>query len=195
MSLSNYRIDIDCLITWFPVRHGAALNVSQTRMDTFSYQVDDPPFTIGNLFGRFIAGDVSLQDGLDTGGFVRAITETGVDANQVFFMDLQVGVGRRVRTKRLSFEANTVTPFLINIRAAPGEAVELADTAATFQGVVTAGRRRAELVYQVARLVSRLVGFFPLATPRSPRLDSAPPPVLGTGPRTDSSTVDSDPAK
>jgi len=194
MSLfTNYRIDIDCLITWFPVRHGAALTVPQTRMDTFSYHADDPPFTVGNLAGRFIALDPSLgQDGLDSAGFVRAITETGVDANEVFFMDLEVGLGGRFRTKRLSLESNTVTPFLMSIRAAPGEGHELADTAATFQGVITAGPRRSQLVYQVARVLSRLIGFFPLPQPRRHRLDPAPRPGLGTGPGTDASTADGD---
>jgi hypothetical protein len=189
---TNYRIDIDCLITWFPVRHGAALTVPQIRMDTFSQHADDPPFTIGNKIGRFIALDASLgQDGLDSKGFVRAFTTTGVDANEVFSMELEVGLGRRFRTQQLRLEPNTITPFLMNIRAAPGEDQELADTAATFQGVVTAGPRRSQLLYQVALVVSRVIGlFFPVTRSGGARFDSPDQPTLGTGAGKPSSTVD-----
>ena len=160
MSLfTNYRIEIDCLLTWFPVRHSASLREPHIRTDTFSYRADDEPFASGNRAGRFIGQALGgLQDGLDSRNLVRAITETGVDSNQVFFMDLEVGIGGRIRTRRLSLEAGTTTPFLINLHAAQGEDQELSGTAVAFQGVVTAGRRRSGLIYAVARIVSRIVG-------------------------------------
>jgi hypothetical protein len=156
MSLfTNYRIEVDCLLTWFPVRFSASLKEPRTRMSTFSYRADDQPFASGNKAGIF-HGQASggLEDGLDSHNLVRAITETGVDADQVFFMEIEVGLGRTVRTHRLTLPADTITPFLINVRAAQGEDHELSDTAVAFQGVVTAGPRRSQLVYLVARALS-----------------------------------------
>ena len=155
--LTNYRIDIDCLLTWFPVRHGATLREPGIRMDTFSYAADDQPFASGNKAGRFhVQAPGRQEDSLDSSNRVRAISETGVDADQVFYMEIEVGLGRTVRTRRVSFPSNSVTPFLINLRAAQGETPELNDTAVAFQGVVTAGRRRSELIYLVARVLSRI---------------------------------------
>ena len=177
---TNYRIEVDCLVTWFPVRHGAALKAPLTRMDTFSYRADDQPFASGNKASRFLPQDLGgLQDGLDSQNLVRAITETGVDGDQVFFMDVEVGLGRVKRTERWSLPSNTTTPFLINVLASQGEDQELRDTAVAFQGVVTAGRRRSELIYLVARAVSRIFPLLPLkretkqiaATPAPPAIE------------------------
>jgi hypothetical protein len=139
-------------------------------MDTFSYRADDEPFASGNRAGRFIGQALGgPDDGLDSRNLVRAITETGVDSDQVFFMDLEVGIGSRVRTRRLSLAADTTTPFLITLRAAQGEDQELADSAVAFQGVVTAGRRRSGLIYATIRAFSRLFGI-PLKRATAARL-------------------------
>jgi hypothetical protein len=156
---TNYRIEVDCLLTWFPVRHSASLQEPRIRADTFSYRADDEPFASGNRAGRFIGQALGgPQDGLDSRNLVRSITETGVDTDQVFFMDLEVGIGARVRKRRLSLEAGTTTPFLITLHAAQTEDQELSDTAVAFQGVVTAGRRRSGLIYAAARVLSLAVG-------------------------------------
>lgn len=154
---TNYYIQVDCLLTWFPVKNNAALNGPKIRMDTFKYYADDPPFAAGNKAGRFHGqGLGGIDDGLDSRNLVRAITTTGVNGDQVFFMEFEAGLGSTIRKQQLIFQPNTITPFLINIRAAQGEDRELRDTALAFQGVVTAGPRRSQLIYQVMRFVSLL---------------------------------------
>jgi hypothetical protein len=125
-------------------------------MDTFRYKADDQPFASGNRNGRFHGqGLGGAEDGLESRNLVRAITETGVNEDQVFFIDFEVGLGPTVRKQRLIFQPNTITPFLINLRAAQGEDQELNDTAVAFQGVVTAGPRRSQLIYLVTRILGR----------------------------------------
>jgi hypothetical protein len=154
---TNYYIQVDCLLTWFPLRNSAALKGPRVRMDSFRYNADDQPFAIGNRNGRFHGqGLGGSEDGLESRNLVRAITETGVDKDQVFFIDFEVGLGSSVRKQRLIFPSSTTTPFLFNLRAAQGEDQELNDTAVAFQGVVTAGPRRSQLIYLVIRTFSRI---------------------------------------
>ena len=154
---TNYYIQVDCLLTWFPVKNNAALNGPKIRMDTFKYHADDPPFSAGNKAGRFVGqGLGGIDDGLDTRNLVRAITTTGVNEDQVFFMELEAGLGSTIRKQQLIFQPNTITPFLINIRAAQSEDRELSNTALAFQGVVTAGPRRSQLIYLFTRFVNLL---------------------------------------
>lgn len=164
MSLfTNYSIHVDTLITWFPVNANARVNAPRTRMDTFRYTADDPPFATGGKAGRFHGQALGgIDDGLTPTNLVRAVTQTGVDADQVFFMELEVGIGRSVRTQRLQFPSATTTPFLFNLRAAQNDDEEVLDTAVAFQGVVTAGRRRSELVYSVIR---QFLSLFPRTGP------------------------------
>lgn len=154
---TNYSIQIDCLITWFPVKSSARLKEPKIRMDTFRYWADDQPFASGGKAGRFHGqGLGGIDDGLTSTNLVRANTETGVDKDQVFIMDFEIGIGRVVRKQQLRLQSNTITPFLFNLRAAQEDNQEIVDTAVAFQGVISASSRRSELIYAVAYSFSRL---------------------------------------
>jgi hypothetical protein len=160
---TNYSIQVDCLITWFPVRSSARLKEPRIRMDTFRYKADDQPFASGGKQGRFHGQALGgIDDGLTSTNLVRAITETGVDKDQVFFIEFEIGIGHSVRNQRLMLQSGTITPFLFNLRAAQADDQEVIDTAVAFQGVVTATSRRSELVYDVIR---PFLSFFPRREP------------------------------
>ena len=121
-------------------------------MDTFRYKADDQPFASGNKQERFHGQALGgIDDGLTPTSLVRAITETGVDKNQVFFMELEIGIGRSIRSERLTLPSGTITPFLFNLRALHEDDQEVIDTAVAFQGVITASSRASELVYSAIR--------------------------------------------
>ena len=120
-------------------------------MDTYKYQSDSIP---PNAKGRFIGQDLGGADaGLDSQNLVRAFTTTSLDEDEVFSVEFEVGLGRSVRRETLRFQSSTKTPFLFNLRAGQGETPELHDTAVAFQGVVTAGPRRSQLIYDVNRII------------------------------------------
>jgi len=152
---TNYNIQIDSLLTWFPVKNSARLKEPRMRMCTVKYNTNDQVFVIGNRIGRFIGQGLDNDDALESRNLVVAFTETGVNENEVFYTDFQVRLGRSVRDQRLIFQSNTITPFLINLRAAQEEDPELNDTAVSFQGVVTASRRRSDLIYLATRIFRR----------------------------------------
>jgi hypothetical protein len=159
---TNYSIQVDCLITWFPVKSSARLREPRMRMSSFKYRADDQPFSSGGKAGIFHGEALGgIDDGLTSTNLVRAITETGVDTDQIFFMDVQLGIGRNVRNERLIIPSNAITPFQFNVRALQEDDQEVTDTAVSFQGVATASRRKSELTFLVAG-ISR---FFPKRMP------------------------------
>jgi hypothetical protein len=155
---TNYNIQIDALLTWFPVRNSARLKEPRIRVFRAKYNTDDQVFVVGNRIATsFIGKGMDNDDALDASQLVLASTKTGVNENEVFYTDFQVGLGGSVRDQRLTFQSSTITPFLINLRHTQEEDPEFNGTAVSFQGVVTTNARRSDLIYIAKRVIGILL--------------------------------------
>jgi len=156
---TDYSIQVDCLLTWFPVKNSATLKEPKMRMGTYQFKTSDPDFVFsggGTHSFRTHWGRGGLNDdSLEPRRLVGAFTIIEVDKNEVFTMEILLDLGRSHRNQRLFFQSNTTTPFLINLRAAQEEDPELNDTALSFQGVVTASHRRSDLIYFATHIIRR----------------------------------------
>ena len=150
---TKYSIRVDCLLSWFPTKDAARLRGTKTRMYTFSHDNEEPGLSplksVVHIHGNYLGG---TDDGLESRNLVGASSDVRVNPDQDFALELEVFLGRERRKHRLVVQADTITPFLINVRATQGEEdQELADTAVAFQGVVTATAR-----FGVANLIRRV---------------------------------------
>jgi hypothetical protein len=156
-TFTNYGIQVECLISWFPVLDSATLKTPRIRMSSFALHADDPVFVAGNHFvtmhGQALGG--ASDDGLIATNAVSGFTDFSVDAAQVFALRLELHIGRRVRQQVLAVPSNAITPFLLTLHAAAEDDPDIVGTAVALQGVVTAGRRRSELLAAFVRLFVR----------------------------------------
>jgi hypothetical protein len=154
LDLLAYNLEGEWTLTWFPFRATANLKEVKMRGGTITHRTTDPPFTVGNRIGHFLAqGDQTdkTEDSLAPGELVVAFIEVGVTPSGNFEVDLEVRIGPTRRTKHLLLPPDTKTPFMINVRAR-GENQAIQNTAAVFQGVFTT-RSRLSLIDIAVRFV------------------------------------------
>lgn len=153
---TNYYIQVECLLTWFPVRNSADLKEPKVRMHRSTYHADDLPFSSGNQEIILIGEGNFYDDSLVSSNLAYSNLIIGVDEHKVFFMDTYLELGRSTRKEHIIFKSNTITPFLFTLLAMPEEDPELNNTAIALQGVVTASPRRSELIYFSMSLLSTI---------------------------------------
>ena len=112
-------------------------------MYKFSHTNEDPGLSPSNhivhTHGQYLGGP---DDGLEKGNNVGSFTDVHVNDDLEFDIEFEVFLGRARRRERLIAQPGAINAFMVNVRAASQEEdQELADTAVTFQGVITAGRR------------------------------------------------------
>lgn len=148
-TFTNYGIEVDCLITWFPVRDSADLKTPRIRSAKFVHHADDflPNTGVITTHGQ---GGGGFEDEL-TSQHVFGQTDFSVDADQVFLLALYLQIGRKRKTRRMAVPSNAITPFLLIVRSSDEDNREIAGTAVALQGVITAGRRRSKFLSAVLR--------------------------------------------
>ena len=121
---------------------------------TIHVRNSDSVFEVGNREVFFLGQALGPGDEpLAAGNAVRGLADVGVSGPaREFDATLEVGIGRVVERRRLTFPPDAVVPVLINVTTGPDEDV-VHDTAVAFQAVITAGSR-----FGLADLVARVVG-------------------------------------
>jgi hypothetical protein len=144
--LTQYRVEIDAFLAWFPTKSVSLLDQPRMRNATFSHSTADAPFWVGGVGQpvketRVLGWPTSSEDALDL-GYEGAIGFLKLSLNEQLTFELEVllQVGAARASKRLVLEADKITPFMVNVAAAEGDDT-LKFTAATLHGVVTAGPR------------------------------------------------------
>ena len=151
---TRYSLQVEWLLTWFPVRSTAFLKETRIRAGTFRFVNDEGKFPLGEatilLLGQ---GFGEEGDPLEKDKNVMAFAEIRVDKDEFFSVEFEAKIGRAVfevtRKQHFIFRPDVTLPFLINVQAHP-EDQALKDTMMAFQGVVTTGPR----VSLVSSLVS-----------------------------------------
>jgi hypothetical protein len=157
---TNYNIQIDALLTWFPVRNSDGLKKPRIRMFRAKYNTDDQVFVVGNRIGTLNGQGLDNDDRLDDSPAypsVVAFTDTGVNENEEFYTEFTVQIENSVKDLRLIFQPSTITPFLLNLRHTQEEDPEFNGTEVSFQGVVTASARGSDLIYIAKRVIGILL--------------------------------------
>ncbi len=136
-----YNLEIEWLLTWFPIRSTATLKEVRIRGGTLKHKSNDPPFGVGNRVVHLLAQvGTGEGDSLAPEEVVRAYIDVGVRSDGMFDANLQVYIGPTNRSKSLVLRPDTKTPFMINVRPG-GDNPVVKDTAAVFQGLFTANPR------------------------------------------------------
>jgi len=138
---TRYIMEIECLLTWYPLRTSARLKMPVLRSHSSKYVSDDPGWN-----GGLTAKGVTISSGLNPdkedplSGDVLAILETRVDTDEIFFVEIDAMIGRTSRRQRVVCRPGVATPVLINVSASMNDEA-LKDTALTVQCVLTSGPR------------------------------------------------------
>jgi hypothetical protein len=141
--LINYRLEVEWLLTWFPIRPTGNLSEARIRGGTGRHSITD--------FGTGLGGGVSTTymlgmgaagqgDALAANNAVRGFITIRVTPDKIFEAELEVAIGGRSRKATLVLQPETRTPFMLNVEAAGNEEI-VADTAVVLQGVFTTGQR------------------------------------------------------
>ncbi|MGE0541321.1 MAG: hypothetical protein AB7R89_14195 [Dehalococcoidia bacterium] len=151
--ITAHNIEVDWLLTWFPIRAGAALDGVRIRGGTFRHRNTDAVFAAGNQQTHMLGqgGGSATGDPLAHQNAVHAFITVGVSADRTFQADLEVVIGRSRRRQRLVLQPDTRTPFMMNVPAGGNDPI-VQGTAVSFQGVFSASHRLG-LVGTVVRLL------------------------------------------
>jgi hypothetical protein len=144
--LTQYRVEIEAFLAWFPTKSVSRLDQPRMRNATFSHSSADALFWVGGVGQsvketRVLGWPTSSEDALDL-GYEGATGFLTLSLNQQLTFELKVllQVGAAHASKRLVLEEDKITPFMVNVAASEDDDT-LKFTAATLHGVVTAGPR------------------------------------------------------
>lgn len=136
-----YNLEIEWLLTWFPITSSAPLKEVRMRGGTLRH-VNTGPEAIrasGALhsLGQGLAGD---GDVLAVNRLVSANINIFLTPDKVFQSELSVSIGRSSRRKFLVLRPDTRTPVMLTMHAA-GDDPAIEDTVVALQVVFTASNR------------------------------------------------------
>lgn len=150
MSLVSYRLDVEWVLTWFPIQARAATDVQKTRAGDFHFVNTDQPFASGNDKGVLIGhgpqqdpptfGDPLTPDNVGFGAITVTTNQDGV-----FSLAFQVSLGPVKRTKSLLAPPNIHLPFMINA-IARADNPETHGTGLSLYGTITTAKRPLDLI-------------------------------------------------
>ena len=158
MSFGDSRLEVEALLTWFPIRSTAVLKEVRMRGVTIKHTTSEGVFQAGNRAGLMIGqGLAPGEDPLAPGGAVRAFVEVGLDDDMNFELDWELDLGRARTTKLLRVLPGTRTPFTMNLKALDTDE-SLTGSAVVLQGVITTTQPfgLASLTLQVSDAVTKL---------------------------------------
>jgi len=152
---TTYSLDVEVLLTWFPLTPDARLKVPHMQGSASTYSNKDilpghPP--------KYVSLD-GTSNALFANGSVSALVQIRVTVDSVFDVDVQLYVGGKNRSQRFLIPANTRVPFMIDVTAAENDEVDR-DTAAVFQGVFTGSPLPSLLGEYVTLVKNELKGVF-----------------------------------
>ena len=146
--ITSYRIEIEWLLTWYPVQPDAALKEVQSRGGSFVLENDS--------FTNEGSEKTPPMDALGFDGIVNASIKVGVLNNRDFWARLEVANGATNRKRTLVIPPSSTIPFMINVPAGRDNPI-LKGSMAVLQGVC----------YTTPRLtfLDRFLRFFRLIRP------------------------------
>jgi hypothetical protein len=148
-SFIAYRLDIEWLLTWFPIQANAAINEQKTRVGTIHYISTDEPFASGNsmihLLGQGPQIPFTYGDPLSPNNVAVGFITVGVNQEDLFALTIEARLGSANAIKSLLAPPNTRLPFMVNLFR-PADQRELYGPALSLHGTITTGKRPADLV-------------------------------------------------
>lgn len=135
--LGDYTIEIEYLLTWYPLRGARHLTGPRIMGGTL---IDSGPNPTPHPFVsvRPPTIDAVEEAGLSVNGFVNVDL---VPQNRFFLVQVQVDIPNVRRIKNFVVPPNTTVPFMINAFATVDDQFAN-NTGVTFEGVVTTGHKR-----------------------------------------------------
>ena len=134
---SFYVVDVDWLLTWFPVKSSSSLNRVKIRGGAFRHR---STVLAGSGAVRHTMGNG--QDDDDPIAFsdeVIASITVDVDENVLFTVELTVGIRASgvltQRIKQFRLDENVRLPFMLNVPAPHDDDRLTGDTVVSFQGI------------------------------------------------------------
>ena len=140
--IRTYRLEIEWLLTWFPLHERASIDKPRMRGGTIRHLNSDPTFAIGNRDIVTAGQKLNPNDEeLAPNGSVVAFIDIGVAGPlNEFDVAIQVNVGGSSQRRHLLVPPDRRIPLMINVPGHRGDEL-FRDTAAVFQAVVTTGHR------------------------------------------------------
>jgi len=144
--LTQYRVEIEALLAWFPTKIESRLKQPQLRNTTFRHSSVETMFWVGwpgqrhtekRVLGwssgtedALVLGDEEQQSA--TGSLLLSLNEQAA-----FELEIMLQLGAVQASKRLVLEPDTITPFMVNVAADVQDDIRRF-TAATLHGVAAA---------------------------------------------------------
>jgi hypothetical protein len=149
VSLTSYRLEVEWLLTWFPIQGNSAIDNQKTRGGTFHYLNTDDPFAAGNglvhLLGQGPQAPFAFGDALSSNNVALAFITVTVNQDDVFSLALEAHLGKNVRHSSLLAPPNVRLPFMLNIIHPAGDR-ETEGTALSLYGTITTAKRPLDLI-------------------------------------------------
>lgn len=136
ISSEVYVLDVEWLLAWFPNRSSSTLPQVRMRGGNIGHKNIDPVFQSGNREIHFLGQGGADGDPIAPGNRVGAFIDVGLfeDNNRVFAVKIEVFSGSIRQSKDFVLEANTTTPFMLNVQFR-GEDEISGGTTTTLQGI------------------------------------------------------------
>ena len=145
-SFTAYGIQIEWLLTWFPIQANSAIDAQRTRAGKISYNSTDEPFASGNaalvLLGQGPQAPSAFGDPLSTNNVAGGFITVGLNQEELFALTIEARLRQARQIRSLLAPANALLPFMINV-VARGNQPDVEGTALSLHGTITTGRRPA----------------------------------------------------
>lgn len=141
-------LDVEWLLTWFPNRSSSTLPQVKMRGGTFGHKNTDSVFQSGNREIHLLGQGGADGDPIAPVNRVGAFIDVGLfeDNNRAFAVKIDVFNGSDRRSKDFVLEANTTTPFMLNVQFR-GEDEISGGTTTTLQGIFVTSTQSSSLPF------------------------------------------------
>jgi len=114
MSLTSYRLDLEWLLTWFPIQGNSALENQKMRAGTLHHLNTEEPFASGGAIS-YMLGQGQDGDPLSPNNVAIPFITISVNEDHAFSLALEAHLGKAVRHGSLLAPPNVRLPFMLNI--------------------------------------------------------------------------------
>lgn len=143
--LTQYTIEIDAVLAWYPTKSESLLDQPRMRNATVSFSSSDETFWLGGTkptgtLIRSLGGVTETEDALSLAEYAMAgFLSLSLNEHWTFELEVAVNLGNNEAKKKLVIDAEKVVPFMVNVAADVNDPLKF--SSATLQGVVTTGPR------------------------------------------------------
>jgi hypothetical protein len=145
-SFTAYVIEIEWLLTWFPIQDNAAIDAQRTRSGRVVYRSADEPFASGNgsslLLGQGPQAPFTFGDPISTNNVAHGSITLGLNQDELFVVTIEARLGQASQIRTLLAPPKTLFPFMINVVPRANQR-EVHGTALSLHGTITTGKRPA----------------------------------------------------